>query len=126
MDANTIGAAAAMEAFKQTAATGGSSNAPAGGFTAGKASGGSSSKPGRPARDEEDAEDEAAERAGSSGSGGMQDKLVGGDVGWFPAWLIWRVCRWPLQCLKRVSYLIRRTRDLVGASQRTRQKVRAV
>ncbi|KAH0832849.1 hypothetical protein J3R83DRAFT_11776 [Lanmaoa asiatica] len=54
MDADTIGAAAAMEAFKQTAA----SNAPAGSFRAGKASGDSSSRPGRAAREEEEEAEE--------------------------------------------------------------------
>lgn len=72
MDADAIGAAAAMEAFKQTAS---SSKAPAGGFLAGKASGGPSSQPGRAAEEEEE---ETASRAGASG--GMQDKLVRGVV----------------------------------------------
>lgn len=71
MDADTIGAAAAMEAFKQAAATNKSSNAPAGGFSGGKASGGSpSSRPGQAAEDD----DTAASRG--VGSGGLQDKLV--------------------------------------------------
>lgn len=75
MDADTIGAAAAMEAFKQTAAAAKSSNAPTGAFQAGKASGGSLSKPGRVARkEEEEEEDTTAARAGASG--GLQDKLV--------------------------------------------------
>jgi len=60
-----------MEAFKQTGGKTGSSKAPAGGFQAGKASGGYSSKPGR---EEEEEEEETATRAG--GSGGMQDKLM--------------------------------------------------
>jgi hypothetical protein len=76
MDADAIGAAAAMEAFKQTA---NSSKAPAGAFQAGKASGGSSSKPGRAAEEgEEEAGEAAAARGGASG--GLQDKLVGGVV----------------------------------------------
>jgi hypothetical protein len=72
MDSDAIGAAAAMEAFKQTAAA---SKAPAGGFQAGKASGGPSSKPGRTAPAEEE-EETTAERAGPAG--GLQDKLVRG------------------------------------------------
>lgn len=75
MDADAIGAAAAMEAFKQTGAKTGSSKAPAGGFLAGKASGDPSSKP---RREEEEEEEEPATRAG--GSGGMQDKLVRGVI----------------------------------------------
>jgi hypothetical protein len=70
MDSDAIGAAAAMEAFKQTAAA---SKAPAGGFQAGKASGGPSSKPGRTAPAEEE-EETTAERAGPAG--GLQDKLM--------------------------------------------------
>lgn len=69
MDADAIGAAAAMEALKQTAA-----KAPAGGFKAGGA------KPGR-AEEEEEEEETTTARAG--GSGGLQDKLVGGaPLGW--------------------------------------------
>lgn len=87
MDADTIGAAAAMEAFKQTAAAAGSSNAPAGAFQVGKASGGPSSKLGRAAREEEEEEDgPTAARAGASG--GMQDKLVRAvRVRWCVRWL---------------------------------------
>lgn len=72
MDADAIGAAAAMEAIKQTAA---SSKAPAGGFLAGKGSGSSSSKPGRAG---EESDEETAAR-GASG-GGLQDKLVRGVI----------------------------------------------
>ena len=72
MDADAIGAAAAMEAFKQTA-----SKAPAGGFQASKASGGPSSKPGKVAQEEEEEEEEEETAAARGGSGGgMQDKLV--------------------------------------------------
>lgn len=69
MDADAIGAAAAMEAIKQTAA---GSKGPAGGFL-GRAGGSSSPKPGKAAKGE-DSDDETAARGGSSG--GMQDKLV--------------------------------------------------
>ncbi|KAF8123395.1 hypothetical protein EV363DRAFT_1356322 [Boletus edulis] len=72
MDANSIGLAAAMEAFKQTAAGAKSSNAPAGAFKAGKSSGGTASKPERATHEGEEA---AAEKGGASR--GMQDKLVG-------------------------------------------------
>ena len=77
MDTDAIGAAAAMEAIKQTAAAAQSSNAPAGALQAGKA--------GRAAQEEE--EETTAARASAGGSGGLQDKLVGA-VSWFLAWLM--------------------------------------
>ncbi|KIK91533.1 hypothetical protein PAXRUDRAFT_797072 [Paxillus rubicundulus Ve08.2h10] len=94
MDNDTIGAAAALEAFKQTAAQhqsqapsgagrqgrprpdddSTSSNAPAGGFRSDSPAGGQGAKP-TPASDDEEEEEEPASRA-AAGGGGMQDKLM--------------------------------------------------
>ncbi|KAF8836808.1 hypothetical protein BDN67DRAFT_973710 [Paxillus ammoniavirescens] len=94
MDNDTIGAAAALEAFKQTAAQhqsqgppgaaagrqgrprpddSTSSNAPAGSFQSDRPAGGQSAKP-TPANDDEEEEEEPASRA--AGGGGMQDKIM--------------------------------------------------
>ncbi|KIJ13178.1 hypothetical protein PAXINDRAFT_170790, partial [Paxillus involutus ATCC 200175] len=96
MDSDSIGAAAALEAFKQTAAQhqsqgppGGaagrqgrprpddstSSNAPAGGFRPDRPSGGQSGRP-TPANDDDDDEDEEEPASRAAGGGGMQDKIM--------------------------------------------------
>lgn len=100
MDSDSIGAAAALEAFKQTAAQhqsqgppGGaagrqgrprpddstSSNAPAGGFRPDRPSGGQSGRP-TPANDDDDDEDEEEPASRAAGGGGMQDKIVSGAI----------------------------------------------
>ncbi|KAG9314770.1 hypothetical protein JVU11DRAFT_3853 [Chiua virens] len=76
MDADAIGKAAAMEAFKQSATSGGSSNAPAGAFKTGKGGDNYSSKSGRPPRDDEVDEEEETAGSRSGGSGGLQDKMM--------------------------------------------------
>jgi len=70
MNADAIGAAAAMEAFKQTA---GAANKPSGGFMGGKPSGGPSSKPGPGAGQEVEEEEDGPADAGGRG---LQDKLM--------------------------------------------------
>ncbi|KAF9220447.1 hypothetical protein BS17DRAFT_345403 [Gyrodon lividus] len=72
MDTDTIGAAAAMEAFKQTVAQH-QSQSQGQGAPSGAAAGRPGAKP--TSGDEEDDEDEEAPTRGS-GSGGMQDKIM--------------------------------------------------
>lgn len=120
MDHDVIGAAAAVEALKLTAAENQSqgggrpgggrgdseySNAPPGGLTPNKPAGGK-----KPSYDEDEDEDEAP----PASKGGMQDKIVGVSSGRSHCIANMSLGRLHWQCRRQENCSIRRMAEVVG------------